>query len=109
MLAALAHDDPTWVVGCMVMGLTLHPFTLAGLFCTPNDLSTKYAGRHCLWRVREGCAGVGQGVVRPTRSMLRRWRVVGQARAQRSWWGATGVHGKGARREGGPARQGQRH
>ncbi|KAI8464026.1 MAG: major facilitator superfamily domain-containing protein [Monoraphidium minutum] len=44
MLAALAADDPSYVVGLVILGLTLHPFTLAGLFCTPNDLSTKYAG-----------------------------------------------------------------
>ncbi len=46
MLGALVLDDPAPVVGLMVLGLTLHPFTLAGLFCTPNDLSTKYAGAY---------------------------------------------------------------
>lgn len=45
MLGALVLDSPAPVVGLMVLGLTLHPFTLAGLFCTPNDLSTKYAGK----------------------------------------------------------------
>lgn len=44
MLGALAIHDSSWVVGLVILGLTLHPFTLAGLFCTPNDLSTKYAG-----------------------------------------------------------------
>jgi hypothetical protein len=45
MAAGLATDDPSTVVGLVILGLTLHPFTLAGLFCTPNDLSTKYAGK----------------------------------------------------------------
>lgn len=55
MTGALAADEPAWVVGFMIAGLTAHPFTLAGLFCTPNDLSSRYAGeRGSVY----GCVGV---------------------------------------------------
>jgi hypothetical protein len=75
MIGALTVHDPSWVVGLVILGLTLHPFTLAGLFCTPNDLSTKYAGarggtQHA-WR-GGGARDEGQGRGRGQRSRLGR-------------------------------------
>ncbi|KAG2451983.1 hypothetical protein HYH02_003754 [Chlamydomonas schloesseri] len=57
MVGALAADDPAWVVGYMIAGLTAHPFTLAGLFCTPNDLSSRYAG--ALLGISNTCGALG--------------------------------------------------
>ncbi|KAG2486558.1 hypothetical protein HYH03_014729 [Edaphochlamys debaryana] len=57
MAGALGSEDPAWVVGLVVVGLTAHPFTLAGLFCTPNDLSAKYAG--ALLGISNTCGALG--------------------------------------------------
>ncbi|KXZ47179.1 hypothetical protein GPECTOR_37g185 [Gonium pectorale] len=58
MVGALAAaDDRSLVVAAMIGGLTLHPFTLAGLFCTPNDLSTKYAG--AILGISNTCGALG--------------------------------------------------
>ncbi|KAG2441576.1 hypothetical protein HXX76_003197 [Chlamydomonas incerta] len=57
MAGALAAEQPAWVVGLMIAGLTAHPFTLAGLFCTPNDLSSRYAG--ALLGISNTCGALG--------------------------------------------------